>query len=231
MLRYVLFDLNLFAPDVDRDKSRKGLLWMLESLVRWNLLYLKDHPETPKLYQSGVKYDLPEQMKSGEVDALVPIVDALRGAGVRQPNVWKAMDHLRAMVGGEHFRDIARVIEKGAADCDNLACFRVAELRAAGINAQPYITWRRRDDGGYTYHALVVWPPLDDLSASPTEARNGGSEDPSLILGMGGAERAREREAELKKNMERQETIQMAVKHKGQVEAAAAKIRALLEAA
>lgn len=230
MLRYVLFDLNLFAPDVDREKSRQGLLWMLESLTRWNVLYLKDHPETPKLYASGVKYEIPEQMKTGEVETLVPIVAALQRARVKDKDVWRAIGEVRNMIGGEHFRDIARVLERGAVDCDNLSAFRAAELRVAGIAAAPYITWKRRPDGGYTYHALVLWPRAESLSTRATETENWGSEDPSLILGMGGAERARDREEELRKNLERKQVIESALRT-AKARGVARKIGALLEAA
>jgi hypothetical protein len=40
------------------------------------------------------------------------------------------------------------------------------------------------------YHAIVQWP-------------DGSSEDPSLILGMGGASRADDRREEIRKNAER----------------------------
>jgi hypothetical protein len=58
------------------------------------------------------------------------------------------------------------------------------------------MTKRARFGGGTTYHALVSWPP----------DRRGGyrtSEDPSLLLGMGGADRAADRAEEIRKNAER----------------------------
>ena len=36
--------------------ANRKLLWLLESLVKCNLLYLREHPETPPLYESGVVY-------------------------------------------------------------------------------------------------------------------------------------------------------------------------------
>ncbi len=78
-------------------------------------------------------------------------------------------------------------------NCDNLACFRVAELRCGGIEAVPYIIWRETGRGT-TYHALLRWP-------------DGSSEDPSLILGMGGAAREADRTEEKRKNRERYDNM------------------------
>jgi len=74
-------------------------------------------------------------------------------------------------------------------NCDQLVAWRVGELRAAGVRAQPVIKWqhiprtvalklgypdRMIPDGGLTMvHCCVRWP-------------NGKIEDPSKILGMGG---------------------------------------------
>lgn len=73
---------------------------------------------------------------------------------------------------GEIFRDIPTIIDDGGGDCDCLASWRVAELQAIGINARPYIKWRKEGQR-WIYHALVMLP-------------GGRVEDPSLALGMGG---------------------------------------------
>lgn len=84
-------------------------------------------------------------------------------------------------------------------NCDNLCASRVAELWAAGIAASPYLTSRPNDEGGTTYHALVLHP-------------DGSTEDSSLILGMGGEARAEEREEEKRKNLERLDNLLKAAK-------------------
>lgn len=92
--------------------------------------------------------------------------------------------------GREDWRDLYGVLQRGTADCDQLCTWRAAELRAAGINAEPVIKWQHipRDmalqlgypsnivpAGGLSMvHVLVRWP-------------NGYIEDPSKILGMGGS--------------------------------------------
>ena len=72
----------------------------------------------------------------------------------------------------EHWQDIRHVQASGSGDCEDLSCWRSAELRYMGIQAGPYITWRRSPKG-WIYHALVRWP-------------DGRIEDPSLALGMRG---------------------------------------------
>ena len=73
----------------------------------------------------------------------------------------------------DYWMDIPTIMKDGGADCEDLACWRVAELRYAGVNARPYIRWKKRPNGSYMYHALVWWP-------------GGRIEDPSLALGMRG---------------------------------------------
>lgn len=72
--------------------------------------------------------------------------------------------------GQEVWQDVPTLIERRKGDCEDLACYRAAELRAAGINVRPYIKWRKEGDG-YVYHAVLMWP-------------DGRVEDPSLALGM-----------------------------------------------
>jgi hypothetical protein len=75
-------------------------------------------------------------------------------------------------------------------NCDNLVAWRIAELRASGINAQPWIKWQKvpksmmismghpshmvPEEGIDMVHVCVEWP-------------DGHIEDPSKELGMGGS--------------------------------------------
>lgn len=45
-------------------RSRRQLLWVLECLTQINVLWLRQHPETPLLYSSGVVYkpDMPGEI-------------------------------------------------------------------------------------------------------------------------------------------------------------------------
>lgn len=338
MLRHVLFDVSLFADDGTPDEeSRARVLCLLEALVWLNRIYLQNHPETPLLYQSGVKYTIPEQFEQVQLPEVADVRAFLQKKGA-PASVLAAFKSMADQLGsGEHFRDIPQIIANGGGDClpvetlvqlwgqdgrvipignvreddvlvdvlargydgidrahatvmkvwprsmketitfylanktklissldhrhmkfvevegalgklvdvrardlrkgdvlgqarghagvaiegiehtaarecvdittstgtfwlpetgvvthncDNLASWRVAELRELGIPAKPYITWRKRPDGGTTYHVVVL---LGD----------GSSEDPSLLCGMGGASRDADRQEEQRKLVER----------------------------
>ncbi|HXI54636.1 MAG TPA: hypothetical protein VNO55_01150, partial [Polyangia bacterium] len=79
--------------------------------------------------------------------------------------------------GTENWLDIPTIIAAGWGDCEDLACWRVAELRQQGIKASPYAKWRRIN-GVYHYHAMV----------RRFEGDKPVLEDPSRKLGMGSKE-------------------------------------------
>lgn len=199
MLRYILFDTTLFGSgEPDIEETRTDLMWIMEALTQRNQNYLKQRPNTPPLYKSGVVYKLPAQF-DGECPEVTTLKKVL-GKTASQTDVAAVLDDMQNVFGGERFRDIGRIIENGGGDCDNLACWRVAELRQQGIAAKPYMTNRERSDGGTTYHALVQWPPFANVPY-PT------SEDPSLMLGMSQPKRAADRQEEIRKNTERMQLI------------------------
>jgi len=97
-------------------------------------------------------------------------VPSLYDSGVR---------YQREPPGIEEFAAIPAVIERGWGDCDDLAAWRIAELRAHGERATPRIVWRKFPKGRL-YHVMVrraKFPRTDPRSI----------EDPSKILGMDGA--------------------------------------------
>ena len=73
----------------------------------------------------------------------------------------------------EEWRDCLSVLEHGGGDCEDLACYRAAELQLRGVRARPYVRRPRLLPGGVLlYHIQVEWP-------------DGRIEDPSRELGMG----------------------------------------------
>jgi hypothetical protein len=158
VLRYVLFDTTCFDRADDREQTEKDLIWFMQSLVQRNQDYLRQRPSTPRLYKSGVKWSAPKQL-GGDVEE-VQILSKALGWQVRRGEIRRILDKMQEVFGGEHFCDIGRILDLGEIDCDGIACWRVAELRQAGIQAQPFMTCRERPDGGTTYHALVIGPPL-----------------------------------------------------------------------
>ncbi len=140
----VQFCLDAFQSPGDRTRSEENLKDLLSTLCRINARYLRDVPDTPLLYHSGVRYE-------GEP------------------------------YGQENWQDIPTTHRLGYGDCEDLACWRVAELRAHGCPAEPTFLWRtirihNPDTGALEtpvlYHILVRLP-------------TGALECPSKRLGMG----------------------------------------------
>jgi hypothetical protein len=69
--------------------------------------------------------------------------------------------------GDEPWRTIPEILERGAGDCEDLACWLCAELRQKGIKAHPVPQTR----DGRMWHIVVRLP-------------NGRIVDPSKRLGM-----------------------------------------------
>ena len=74
--------------------------------------------------------------------------------------------------GEEEFATIPVVLARGWGDCDDLAPWRVAELRAAGEPAKIRIKWKKNPrTGSKMFHVIV-------------RRADGSVEDPSRRLGM-----------------------------------------------
>jgi hypothetical protein len=123
------------AFDTLSDEARiVALVHLLEGLSAVNEAWLREHPEAPWLYQSGVRY---EEEPPGQDD----------------------------------WQDIPETLALRWGDCEDLACWRIAELRTRGLEyARPHVkqtVFGRR----MVYHVAV-------------RRADGRLEDPSRILGM-----------------------------------------------
>jgi hypothetical protein len=126
---------RLRSFDVLDVPAREAVLrLMMEALIGANVAYLRLHPETPRLYESGVRYE-------------------------EEPGLQ------------DDWNDIPETLSLGVGDCEDLAAWRIAELRVTGeLAAMPRVsvfTEGRR----ITYHIAVR------RAAGPVE-------DPSRELGM-----------------------------------------------
>jgi hypothetical protein len=173
----------------------------MEQVGFHNLKYLERHPDTPLLYDSGVRYELPEQLaKPISRRAMSAIASTLRREGVSRDKIESVCNLID---GVEVFRDTPRLYSVGAGDCDNLVMTRLAELWRAGIPARAGMTARVNDDGGTTYHAVVQLPPMPGI-ADESGVPQPTIEDPSRILGMG---TEAERNEAIRQNVERVEVL------------------------
>lgn len=124
---------------------------------------------------------------------------AMKGEGKPIPPLYASgVRYQEDPPGHEDWRDCYGVMQRGVGDCDQLTSWRTAELRVAGIDAEPVLKWQwiprdvfiksqksekdRREwarklgnqKGVWMVHCLVRYP-------------DGEIEDPSKILGMGGS--------------------------------------------
>lgn len=109
-------------------------------LMLEDIAYLRFHPETPDLYDSGVVYK-PER---------------------RRVRAGKDLEY------GEEWQTIPWVIYRGYGDCEDLGSWRAAELREKyKIAASPFIKTRRMPNGFWRAHVVVRWPngQLEDPAA------------------------------------------------------------------
>lgn len=94
----------------------------------------------------------------------------------RTPSLYNAgVRYLEEPEGRDEWQDIPDTLERRSGDCEDLACYRVAELRFWGIAARPKVSVQELPDSRgrpvTTYHITVLHP-------------DGREEDPSRILGM-----------------------------------------------
>ncbi len=87
----------------------------------------------------------------------------------------------------EDFAIIPAILERGWGDCDDLAPWRVAELRQQGEKAKIRIQWKTVSGGSKLYHIVVRRGPgvIVPAHMRPTGCEDPNVEDPSLVLGMG----------------------------------------------
>jgi hypothetical protein len=124
---------------------------------------------------------------------------ALQGKGNPIPPLYKSgVRYKEDPPGEENWKDCLAVMKDGHADCDRLVSWRVAELRAQGIQADPIIKWQQvpketmiglghpphmvPDNGISMVHVCVGFPGWQKYGLE----NNPLVEDPSKNLGMGG---------------------------------------------
>lgn len=182
-----------FKTAAEQDASEDILIRLVLLFGRINLRYLLDNPETKPLYEADVHYGLPDQVDNRIVDEdkLRKLVALLQEMKLDTETILMVF---RMVNGIEVFLDLPAVYRRGKGDCNELAPIRLAELWRAGLAASPYLTKRRNERGGLTYHALILHP-------------DNTTEDPSRILGMAGEA---ERLSEIRKNCERQANMLVA---------------------
>lgn len=180
-MRDVAFCTDSFAGPGLEPYGERTLSCLLWALIYADTGYLLTHPNTPALYSSGIEWR------------------------AEKPQGRTACPEGE---GQELFLGVRQVLAQGHADCEDVASWRVSELRIGrgnpsagprmapspgyprptvvpppwpstptGVDVWPAFFKREILPGHWLYHIVVFWPQL------------GQFEDPSRVLGMGGARR------------------------------------------
>src|SRR5690348_783006 len=64
MMKPIILQVALFRDDKDHRRSRKAMLWLLDALTKVDRIWLREHPETPLIYKSGVRYVYKDNFES-----------------------------------------------------------------------------------------------------------------------------------------------------------------------
>jgi hypothetical protein len=107
------------------------------------------------------------------LEALVNINREFLRRNVSAPSLYQSGVKYMREGQSENWQATPVLLKSRFGDCEDLACWRVAEIRNQGGKARPFIRWRRYGSF-YLYHVLV-------------EHDGGRMEDPSKLLGMRGA--------------------------------------------
>jgi len=108
-----------------------------------------------------------DALAEGLVRLDVAQIEHARAAGVATPSIYACGARYRREHGGERWQSVAEMMQARppSGDCEDLAAWRVAELRCAGEDASVRIVRTSRG----TFHAIVRYS-------------DGTIEDPSRIL-------------------------------------------------
>lgn len=178
----------LFRGDWDQARSQYSLLWFLEAMCRVNQSHIRQMNNLvekgvkakpyPRVYKSGVHYE-----RERGTEEWLDIPNILAGgsyAGV-YPGPWDDCEGLACWRVAElrelpwHWEVQRRDKKTGKVYTDAIDCAFPPPPGAVkvkgGIKAKPFAKFKRREDGSYAYHALVLLP-------------DGRLEDPSLTMGM-----------------------------------------------
>jgi len=143
----------------------------MHPVLEWDLF---GHPEDPK------DRELSQKSLLVALEALTHRNQLYLKNHPKTPPIYRAPVRYEREMGTELWSDIPTILKKGYGDCEDMAGWRVAELRENGHRASPYVRYKKVD-GKYHYHALVKRAGQDAM----TGQHKAWIEDPSRRLGMG----------------------------------------------
>lgn len=125
------------------------------------------------LFRPGVDRDLSDVSLRALLECLVNLDEMHLRTHPRTPGLYESgVVYREEPPGAEDWQDIPTTLAMECGDCEDLACWRAAELRVRrGVRAVADFTRETQADGTVLYHIVVRLP-------------DGSIEDPSRLLGM-----------------------------------------------
>lgn len=153
----ILFQLGIFTPLLGREASERILRAALDLLLVADVEFLRAHPEAPRIYNSGVRYE--REPLVSEIKQMYPQCISPCAAPIH-PETWKTIPYC---------------LRDHVADCEDLASWAAAErIVRDGVRCNTDFSWREVNGPAgpmAVYHIFVRHP-------------DGSVEDPSVRLGM-----------------------------------------------
>lgn len=90
-MRPIVIRVEMFADgsETERQYSQKCLMWILECLVNCNRTYLQSHPQTPRIYESGVRYTHEDSTEDWEG---IPAIRKHGGGDCEDLGAWRVAE-------------------------------------------------------------------------------------------------------------------------------------------
>lgn len=127
-------EIGLAIPSTGKGAPR-AIEKAVDALAAVDEMYLAEHPETPALARSGVRY-------------------AREQRGFGQAERWQS---------------IPEILARGEGDCEDLAAWRIAELRRRGVPAQPRVVAAGKNAVGRWHIVVSVSTPRKNLIYDPSK--------------------------------------------------------------
>jgi hypothetical protein len=167
------------VPEIVDDGARVRFVVRLPDGQREDVAPVRGRPLAPRLRVSFLldlfKSKAQEPMSHEALRVLlqaVTLIDVLYlSAHPETPPIYASgVRYREEPSGAEDWQDIPTCLRRKVADCDDVACWRAAELIAQGIPARPDFEIQRGENGSVLYHIVTRTPR--------------GTEDPSYVMGM-----------------------------------------------
>lgn len=167
-MRPMILRTRIFQDGWTREQSERALDLLLELLTQLDLIYLTAHPETPRLYDSGVRYYHDGRgSAAGLVDEYLTVDEALSEgvADCKSLAAWLAAEY-RVSGRDPGARCTKKFVEVDDPDVGRLLLYHVLTLRSDGTIEDPsrVLGMNQDEPDGYIPVPGVPWVVVNGMT-------------------------------------------------------------------